>query len=371
MSDRNPPSPHQLEVSVFGRGYGESILCHLGDGRWIVVDSLRDRDGRVASLRYLSELGIDPASAIKLILVTHWHDDHVQGVSEVYELVPDTLVAMPIAMRSDELTAFKAAARQSGSEALGSGVLELDQMATIREQGNRKKFRPAISNRTLLGYRLEESSHRHPISVQALSPSDGDVEKFLKEVAAAPRPSEGQRAQPFERNDVSVALWISVGPHRILLGADLENSSDPERGWEAVLKLPAPLDGKAAVIKVPHHGSSNGHNTGIWNALLIDKPIAALTSWNRGRKLPTGEDVARIVSHTSEAYIASRVDLKPKPYLKPVEKKLRELASVGLRMRRRPEVAGHIRLRLDLKEQSPKWEVSLFDGAIALADLAA
>lgn len=39
MSDWDLPPPDVIEVSVFGRGSGESVLVHYGDGQWIIVDS--------------------------------------------------------------------------------------------------------------------------------------------------------------------------------------------------------------------------------------------------------------------------------------------------------------------------------------------
>jgi hypothetical protein len=33
------PAPEELEVTVFGPGFGESVIVHLGHNRWIVFDS--------------------------------------------------------------------------------------------------------------------------------------------------------------------------------------------------------------------------------------------------------------------------------------------------------------------------------------------
>ncbi len=35
----NAPEPDEIEVSLIGPGYGESVLVHLGDGEWVVADS--------------------------------------------------------------------------------------------------------------------------------------------------------------------------------------------------------------------------------------------------------------------------------------------------------------------------------------------
>src|SRR5271165_3173970 len=74
-----PPANDELELAVFGPGTGESILVHLGAGEWLCVDCARFR-GRVWPLVYLEALGV-PATAIKLIIASHWHTDHVDGLS--------------------------------------------------------------------------------------------------------------------------------------------------------------------------------------------------------------------------------------------------------------------------------------------------
>jgi hypothetical protein len=56
----SPPEIDELEVSLFGPGFGESIVLHLGDGKWIIVDScLRPGYELPAPLTYLIQLGID------------------------------------------------------------------------------------------------------------------------------------------------------------------------------------------------------------------------------------------------------------------------------------------------------------------------
>lgn len=62
----SPPERDEIEVSVFGPGYGESILLHIGNNNWLIVDSCLDFPSREsAPLRYLRQIGIDPASSVK------------------------------------------------------------------------------------------------------------------------------------------------------------------------------------------------------------------------------------------------------------------------------------------------------------------
>ena len=55
----------ELEISIFGPGYGEAIALHLGFGKWVLVDScLEPKSGKPAQLQYLESLGIDASLAV-------------------------------------------------------------------------------------------------------------------------------------------------------------------------------------------------------------------------------------------------------------------------------------------------------------------
>ena len=343
MIDRQAPSATELEVSVFGRGFGKSILVHVGDAQWILINSLTDDDGVPSPLRYLSEISVDPKVALRLILATHWHDDHIEGLSEIYRAAPNATLAMPQAMNKAEVSAFVNRVAVGGSGRISSGVQELNNIAVIQKETGRAAIRLAKANTVLL--RETGMSHGHVVDVEAVSPSDADVQAFITALATMPLIQSGQRVMPFSQNDVSVALWLSVGSHRLLLGADLEESGNEQRGWQAVLNSPAPLTGRASVIKIPHHGSHNGHYQPVWDTLLSTGPFAALTTWNRGRKLPTIADAKRILALTPNAFVTSSFERKSPKRPAAVERTLRE---AGIDIKAKQPSAAQIRLRLDL-----------------------
>src|SRR5882762_2297358 len=81
------PSDSEIEFSVFGPGYGECIAIHLGHNKWMVVDSCVRPSAKVpAVLEYFDAIGVDPEKSIELIVATHWHDDHVRGISSILEV---------------------------------------------------------------------------------------------------------------------------------------------------------------------------------------------------------------------------------------------------------------------------------------------
>jgi glyoxylase-like metal-dependent hydrolase (beta-lactamase superfamily II) len=80
------PQSTIAELTVIGSGgYGESCVIHLGNDEWIVVDSCYDpKLGNCLPLLYLKEIGVDVKNSVKAVVCTHWHDDHIKGISQLY-----------------------------------------------------------------------------------------------------------------------------------------------------------------------------------------------------------------------------------------------------------------------------------------------
>ena len=82
------PAADEIEVTLFGPGYGEAIAVHLGEGAWLLVDSCIDPESKApASGTYLEQIGID-AGQVRAIVASHWHDDHVRGISQLAAKYP-------------------------------------------------------------------------------------------------------------------------------------------------------------------------------------------------------------------------------------------------------------------------------------------
>lgn len=306
------PDADEIEVSVFGPGMGEAIALHLGMGRWVLIDSCLDpRTGSPASLSYLRNLDIDPASQVKLVVATHWHADHIRGIGEVLSQCHSANVVISAALDKDEflklaeLYAKRTMMRSSGMEEFTQIFKILQQ----RRQG-RVRFNPPIlagADRVL--YREEiEPPGAPPIqaSIYSLSPSDAAcLQAGLAFAELLPSPSQAKRrivASP-ESNHASVVLWIQIGAHKILLGADLEITSDAKTGWSVIVSDSQAASSRADIFKIPHHGSRNGHYEGVWNELLSAQPDAVVTPFASGKKpLPTDADIERITGLTRNAF---------------------------------------------------------------------
>src|SRR6266508_5668592 len=104
------PSFDTFEVSLFGGGIGECVLAHLGGNDWLIVDCCVNRETRVpAALEYFDRIGVDPSTAVTLVVATHWHDDHVRGLCELLRRLPHARLACSAALRCNEFKALLAA----------------------------------------------------------------------------------------------------------------------------------------------------------------------------------------------------------------------------------------------------------------------
>ena len=87
---------------MLGPGYGEGVLVHAGGGEWLVVDSCLGADGEPAALNYLRGLDVDPSTTVKMVVATHWHDDHIRGMARLVAACPSARFCCASALKTDE-----------------------------------------------------------------------------------------------------------------------------------------------------------------------------------------------------------------------------------------------------------------------------
>ena len=203
----------------------------------------------------------------------------------------------------------------------------------IRQSGRVPKY--AIADRPLF------RSARGDCEVTALSPTDGEMVRFLRSVTALlPTASPAKTKVRFPRlheNDSSVASWVAIGEIQLLLGADLEEHHQSGRGWTAVLASSTRPAGVACLFKIAHHGSGTGHHDQVWSQMLVKNPIAVLTPWTLGgNQLPNSNDVARILNEA------------------------------GITIRRLQASTGFVRLRSPIGSTQPVWSIAASPDAVHL-----
>lgn len=355
MSEPAPPGPDEIEVALIGPGYGESILVHLGAGEWMIVDSCLGTDGRPVALQYLDGLGVNPADAVKMLVATHWHQDHIRGMSRLVETCGSARFCCASALGSREfLSTVGGLAGRDFSE-VGSGVREIHSVFASLESTGSSPVWAGPGQRVFRG----ESSE-----VWSLSPGHEMFQRFLRSIEGwVSRKGASARRKPSpDPNRLSVVLWIKCGPAIVLLGGDLERS-----GWLAVLDDLTKPSGKASVFKVPHHGSSDADVPEVWKEMLDPKPFAVLAPWRKGgAMLPTAHDVQRILSHTPHAFASAKPASSARKRPGMVSRTVR---STGTKLTGASGPPGIVRLRRSVA--TGPWTVKLFDPACPLQELAA
>lgn len=367
-----PPAPDEVEATIFGPNFGECIVVHFGSNRWFVIDSCSYSGvSGPAALHYFKQLGLDAGTVVERIIVTHWHDDHCKGVSELVAACPNASIWIASALTSREFVRF--VQRLSKNKTVVAGHKAGEFTRILEELLKRKKagqptFGVASQNMLVHQVAVSQLAHGAPFRLLALSPSHGDHLDFLSRIGAQ-MPSAGKQKGSLgspSPNEISIASLVEIGDAVLLLGADLENSK-PSSGWGAVLRAndATPFGAKAQIYKVPHHGSMTGHNPDVWGEMVEKEPIAVLTPWRRGRgRLPSREGVKAITALTKRAFATSdEGGARPKKRHASVQTFLR---TNNIRVHSLQEDSGFVRLR---KRQGQEWAVELFGAACRLNEL--
>ena len=363
----SPPRNDEIEVSLFGPGYGECILLHIGGSQWIIVDSCIDLNSRKpAALQYLTDIGVDPSKDVKLVIATHWHDDHIRGLGEIVSYCENAKFVCSDALGSKNFLRLVEVYTNHFSSKNEPGAYEFYKIFnTLQNRSSTPKL--ASVDRHLWCNKKSSYSPDILCSVYALSPSDKELLKSKLSIANL-LPEEHQpktRLASPKPNNSAVVLLIEVGKIQILLGADLEETSDAETGWSVIVDSTTRPRGQAFIYKIPHHGSKNGDFQSIWDNLLLKSPFALITPFTRGPKpLPEESVVRQICKRTENAYISIKQPSKKLKIREPLVKKMIKRTVKQIKVVEHS--TGHVRLRGEPKASHSSWQVHLFNGACNL-----
>lgn len=346
------PATDELEVTIFGPGYGEAIAVHLGANRWILVDSCIDPDSKApAALNYFDRIGVSLERVVSVI-ASHWHDDHVRGLSEVVARCTSAELNISSVFNDCEALAFLAAYSGVHTPSLAKGTRELFQSVQSRDTVHFVHQRSNIVDEQIGGRRVK---------VSALSPVQGAFAQSVARLASfLPNPRGGtpiKHAPELKPNTESVVVHIDVDGEAILLGSDLENHSN--LGWSAVIS-DRWVSGRtpATAYKVAHHGSHTGDTQAIWTTLLQAAPVACVTPFINGSiKLPSESDKLRIRAATPNRYISSGASRRPSMD----HAQLKRLNDICGKLTPINTGFGAVRLRKVVGQQS--WIVQCFGNA--------
>ena len=351
----NAPSNSDIEISIFGPGIGEAIAFHYKNS-WILIDSCIDHIvNKPTTLQYLQSLSVDIESSVKLIILTHWHDDHIKGAYQLIHECRNAQIVLPNAFEDKNFRKL-AIIYAKRNMVNPNGFDEVTKIIQHIVQNKRNFCFGSVD--TLL---LQETIDADNLNVYSISPSS--YAKLMSDISISSLiESHSQRINPPKHNYFSIGTLININNESYLFGADLENLNNDQLGWEHVINHCICIKNKKSQFyKISHHGSYNGDNAKIWSEFLIKNPIVAITPYSRGKiKLPSESDFKRIKKQSRKVYLTCKEPtskFKDKATLKATQKILKNLKIIA-------KNNGHIRIRINTKTKEENIE--LINNAVQL-----
>jgi beta-lactamase superfamily II metal-dependent hydrolase len=304
--------PSSVEVHILGANRGESIILKLPNGGWGVVDCFcpqLNQPETNSTVRFLRQRQI---RELEFFCLTHPHDDHVRGASYIANnfrikrfwtfggFTPHQLIERVCAVLQ-----FSAASSHNSQDiqALANDLVETFRTFRLKLAGGETEI-----VRLVLGLQLwEERINGTLLRVFALGPSgraSAEYEDQLKTCfdEANPRQVRIDRLPRINHNLISSGLLIEFGAFRAVLGGDIL-----AQGWEEALAWRATeLRFESDVVKVSHHGSTNGYCPLLWENHLSPRrrAVAVVTAFS-SQHLPRPEGLQHIQAHAKSVFTPS------------------------------------------------------------------
>ena len=405
------PGENEAEVTLIGgtAGFGETIIIHIGNGIWAVVDSCKNpMNGECVALAYFNEIGVNVKDQLKYVICTHWHEDHIMGLSSLLEAC-------------SEKTVFALSCADDREKFIYEMMENCDYTGKSRKL---RELRDSINKANEKGMKIKRVQqdqlifNKNGTECFALSPSSIEIDKFNKELANAQEkyhkvvgqiaklkeiddtiiedattledgvmdsfmalltdkideeiePEEVENLLQYkdvkkvEANDRCVAMLLKIRGHCVVLGADLEynQTKSPEGGWKSVSGCECMENVVANLYKIPHHGSETGYYECFLQEHIKRDAVSKLTSWIIGTKvLPKAEMLRKYYSHSKNLYVTTTSLLRHKnneenrTFRKIMNDSTEEIMELKAQL-------GIIRSRIDLDSEDDTWKTEYFGSA--------
>ncbi|WP_334141288.1 MBL fold metallo-hydrolase [Atlantibacter hermannii] len=291
------------ETIIFGKGIGESIAVRLGLEEWMIIDSCLNEDKQPAALDYLIKRGINPQKEVKLIIISHFHDDHIKGIYDIIQNCPASKVVISAALNTTEFRNYIHALSENGVD-----------MAKTKEINRVMSLFPKLHETNRLVHAKKDCTlfrSNTSVQVHSLSPSDVDITNSDLDFANSTKHSIifseiATSAKLVNPNHYCVVTRIfspTSNDNEVLLGADLEIAKNS--GWDSVCDANnRPEPNLIGIFKLPHHGSRTGYHEQTWKKLIKVNPISILTTYDKS-SLPRQDMIDLYKSKSSALYCTS------------------------------------------------------------------
>lgn len=346
MLPSTQPNFNDVEVTLLGPGFGESIILHYQDS-WIVIDSCKDQNTKKsAAITYLTSINVD-LNKIKQVACTHWHDDHCSGFASLYEGAINAELVISGALQNEDFFKLIEVYTNDYQDGMRSGLDEMGKTFAIAKSRAKK---PSFARSNQLLWRSDDGI----AELYSLSPSSNMLaESILALGRLVPTPWQIKEPLVARDNHIAVAMLFKIGDQAVLLGSDLEESGGARNGWSEVISDNRRPMIKCSLYKVAHHGSETGEHASIWTDLLDVAPITLITPFSKlVNPLPLATDRKRISAISSQSFLTTDVILKRAKRNNQISKLIKNNNLKSLN----PEF-GAIRCRLNVLSETKTWVV--------------
>lgn len=325
LFDKNlliPPKINELEICAFGPGYGESILLHIPNVGWGVIDSCEAKINKkqfVLPLQYLLETFAGKKfPELAFVILTHPHEDHYKGMDKIIIEYPGGIkrICRYNGTGIRELKEYIIRQKIGHNEQLPGLVDVFSAFVIAKKNGSKERFLNELTDVFEFKNINVEGYGKTNITLKALSPSAGSATKYTEMLyEVIPKNGEPLRfINDYAHNLISVSLLLMIGDLQILFASDLEDYPSEEIGWKCIVSNTDCPHLWANLIKVAHHGSKSGFNDSAWREHQSkDKPISLITPFIKGKTyLPEHADIENIKKASSKVGITGKIDYSTK-----------------------------------------------------------
>ncbi len=294
-----------LKIYVFGSIEGESIVLHLPNGKWGVVDSFAPSLKDPSTNPAFGLLRQKNVTELEFLCLTHPHDDHFRGMSQLLKGFSVKQFWTFIGPDPQDISLLKsyflAEAQQADRTVFKESAEELASVFDLVEQAG-------IDRQTVISRRAMYPVPRNSVfnvEIWGLAPTDDRARIYKKSLMNSlfKNPAKVEAMPHAKHNTISIGLRIRFGQAKVLLGGDVEKEA-----WNSVLREHPQEDLVSHFVKISHHGSTTGYCPELWTVLSNQgscRPIAALTPYKRF-KLPDPAALEHIQDHVRSIHSASR-----------------------------------------------------------------
>ena len=304
---------------VLGRssGFGESIVLILPDNKIGIIDSTINQKTKIPlALEYLKENSLCSGN-VDFVLLTHFHQDHYTGISEILVSCPTARFFVTKALWNKNFDILVNMLLQINGKA--NPYHEFKKIADTLRFTNRKILAIGINSKPIV------ENDKYIIRVH--SPNNPTLLHFDKLYLAQILELRTNPASIPNKEDInlqSVVLEVKTKEDSHLYSSDLEYSNKPGLGMKDIMNKFIVEDLKFKIFKIPHHGSANGYDNADWTNILDDKAILKITPYNSS-SLPKPKMIASICEHSDEVYITHFNDVKYRKHKGKLKKRIQSL----------------------------------------------